>query len=129
MAKGRKENVKMSLRYYSFVYDTKAVVFTLLNFLFALAFCIGFFYTLKDLPDIIPVHWSEQGGFDKFGEKSQLYPIGISAIAVAALAFPASMVCIKKSYNGFAYLFSGISMFLTCVMILVYCFMRSGITQ
>lgn len=119
----------MSLRYYSFVYDTKAVVFTLLNFLFALAFCIGFFYTLKDLPDIIPVHWSEQGGFDKFGEKSQLYPIGIIAIAVAALAFPVSMGCIKKSYSGFAYLFSGISMFVTCLMILVYGFMRSAIPQ
>lgn len=117
----------MNLRYYSFMYDTKAVAFSILNFLFALAFCIGFFYTLKDLPDIIPVHWSEQGGFDKFGEKSQLYPIGISAIAIAALAFPVSMVCIKKSYNGFAYLFSGISMFATCLMILVYGFMRSAI--
>ena len=119
----------MNLRYQSFMQDTKGVAFSVLNFLFALAFCIGFFYTLKDLPDIIPVHWSEQGGFDKFGEKSELYSIGISAMAAAALAFPVSMVCIKKKYSGFAYLFSGISMFLTCVMILVYCFMRSGITQ
>lgn len=108
-------------------YNMTAYSFAIFNFLLALCFFIAFFHITQDLPDMIPVHWSEHGGFDKIGNKTELYPIAISSMVIAAIALPSTIMLIKKNYAGFSYLFNGISLFSTCICILVFIFMLTGV--
>lgn len=87
-------------------YNMPAYCFAVFNFILALCFCIVFFIIVHDLPDMIPVHWSEHGGFDKVGNKTELYPIAISSMAIATIALPSTIVLIKKIMPDF----------LTCLM-------------
>lgn len=110
-------------------YNIPAYCFALFNFILALCFCIVFFHIVHDLPNMIPVHWSEYGGFDKMGNKTELYPIAISSMVIATIALPSTIVLIKKDFVGWSYLFNGISMFSTCLTILVFAFMLTGINN
>lgn len=93
-------------------------IITIANILLAVGFCIAFFVILKDLPDTIPVHWSGATGVDRWGAKSELYPMAIIPTVLAGLAFPISTaLLLKKKPNGFVYLINGISMFTTVIMI------------
>lgn len=85
-------------------YNMPAYAFAVFNFILAVCFCVVFFYIVKGFSDMIPVHWSEYGGFDKTGSKTELYPIAISSMANAAIAFPSTVVLIKKDFAGLSYL-------------------------
>lgn len=93
------------------------------NFLLALAFCIAFFVQVQGLPAQVPIHWSEMGGFDRWGSPSQLFPLALIPMAVATAALPGSVALIRRDLNGFAYLVNGISLFLTVIMMLVGAFL------
>lgn len=99
------------------------------SFLLAAAFCIAFFVLLQDLPALVPVHWSAQGGFDNVSPKSELYPIAIIPAAVAACACALSIYLIRKDIALLANIASGIALCLTAAMIFVGAFMLHGITQ
>ena len=88
------------------------------SFLLALSFCIVFFEFAQILPETVPIHWSERGGFDKWMPTSGLYPLALIPLGYSAFALPSSILLIRRDLNGFAYLISGISLFLTCAMAL-----------
>lgn len=96
---------------------------TVFNFLLAISFCVVFFYILKDLPESVPLHWSEQGGFDKWGAKSSLYPLNLIPTGIAVLALPSSILLIRRDYKFVSYIINFTSIFLTCIMFLVALFM------
>lgn len=75
------------------------------------------------LPDTVPVHWSELGGFDKWGAKTELYPLAFIPPMFGLISLLCSIVAIRREINGIAYFASGISLFVTCLMALVMAFM------
>lgn len=94
-------------------------ILALTNILIAISFCVAFFVIMRDLPDIIPTHWSTTGGIDKWGAKTELYPLAIIPTVVAGLAFFVSItVLIKNKINAIVYICNGISLFLLIIMIL-----------
>lgn len=88
-------------------YNMTAYSFAIFNFLLALCFFIAFFHITQDLPDMIPVHWSEHGGFDKIGNKTELYPIAISSMVIAAIALPSTIMLIKRIMQDFLTFLTG----------------------
>lgn len=104
-------------------YNTLSYSVAIFTFLFALCFLIVSFITIDKLPDTVPLHWSEQGGFDRWGDKSELYPLPIISMAISAIALPSSVLLIRKSYNGFAYFVNGVSIFSSLMMIFAFLLM------
>lgn len=92
-------------------YNAPAYIVAAVALAAAVAFCIVFFCLAQNLPDSVPVHWSAGGGFDKWGNKSELYHLGIIPPAFAAVLSVCSVLCIKKD-------FSGVSLFITVMMAL-----------
>ncbi|MFR8010453.1 MAG: DUF1648 domain-containing protein [Clostridia bacterium] len=97
-----------------------------LSLLLALGFCIAFFCMAQNLPETVPLHWSEYGGIDKWGPKSGLYHLPIISLVFGAVAFPSSVALIRRDLNGAAYFINGISLFVTCLMALVAAFFVSA---
>lgn len=108
-------------------YDTLSYSVAVFTFLFALCFLIACFITIDKLPDTVPLHWSEQGGFDRWGDKSELIPLPIISMAIAAIALPSSVLLIRKSFNGFAYFVNGVSIFSTLITIFAFLLMVSPV--
>lgn len=108
-------------------YNAPAYCAAVFSLLLALGFCIVFFVLVQDLPDLVPVHWSPEGGFDNVSPKSELYPIGIIPPVFAVCAFALSVYLIRKDVNLLANLASGIALCLTCVMIFIGAFMLHAI--
>lgn len=108
-------------------YDTLSYSVAVFTFLFALCFLIACFITIEKLPDTVPLHWSEQGGFDRLGDKSELIPLPIISMAIAAIALPSSVLLIRKSFNGFAYFVNGVSIFSTLMIIFAFLLMVSPV--
>lgn len=96
------------------------------SFLLALGFCIAFFCVAQDLPETVPLHWSEQGGIDKWGPKSGLYHLPIISMVFGSLALPSSVVLIRKDLNGVSYFVNGVALFATCMMILAAAFLAGA---
>lgn len=92
------------------------------SFLLALGFCIAFFCLAQNLPETVPIHWSEYGGFDKWGPTSGLYPLALIPLGLSVFVLPCSIVLIRRDLNGFAYFINGVSLFVTCLMALVAAF-------
>lgn len=101
------------------LYKIKPYIFTVVTLLLAACFCIVFFVILKDLPDNVPVHWSAQVGFDKWGSKSELYGIGIIPVVFSAITALCSFWLIGNKFKGFSYFANGLSLFVTVIMVLV----------
>lgn len=108
-------------------YDTLSYSVAVFTFLFALCFLIACFITIDKLPDTVPLHWSEQGGFDRWGDKLELIPLPIISMAIAAIALPSSVLLIRKSFNGFAYFVNGVSIFSTLMIIFAFLLMISPV--
>ncbi len=108
-------------------YNTAAYMISALTFLYAVCFLIICFVMIDKLPDTVPLHWSEQSGFDRFGDKSELYALPIISMAIAVIALPCSVLLIRKSYNGFAYFVDGVSVFSTLMTILAFWLMVSQV--
>ena len=108
-------------------YNAPAYGVAIFSFLLAAVFCIVFFVLLQDLPALVPVHWSPQGGFDNLSPKSELYPIAVIPVAVAACASALSVYLIRKDVALLANIASGIALCLTGAMIFVGAFMLNGI--
>lgn len=108
-------------------YDTLSYSVAVFTFLFALCFLIACFITIDKLPDTVPLHWSEQGGFDRWGDKSELIPLPIISMAIAVIALPSSVLLIRKSFNGFAYFVNVVSIFSTLMMIFAFLLMISPV--
>lgn len=108
-------------------YNTMSYSVAIFNFLFALGFLIACFITIDKLPDAVPLHWSEQGGYDRWGTKSELYPLPIISMVISAIALPSSVLLIRKSFNGFAYFVNGVSIFSTLMIIFAFLLMISPV--
>lgn len=108
-------------------YDTMSYFAAIFAFLFALCFLIACFVTIDKLPDTVPLHWSEQGGFDRFGDKTELFALPIISMVIAVIALPCSVLLIRKSYNGFAYFVDGVSVFSTLMTVLAFWLMVSQV--
>lgn len=93
------------------------------SFLLAVGVLIAFLCIAPGLPDTVPVHWSELGGFDKWGAKTELYPLAFIPPMFGLISLLCSIVAIRREINGIAYFASGISLFVTCLMALVMAFM------
>lgn len=93
------------------------------SFLLAVGVLIAFLCIEPGLPDTVPVHWSELGGFDKWGAKTELYSLAFIPLALGAIALPCSIAAVRRELNGIAYFASGVSLFVTCLMALVLAFM------
>lgn len=113
------------LKSFALSYNMLPYSIAVLNFIIALTFCIAFFCIVKNMPETIPVHWSQENGIDKWGAKSELYSVAIIPTVFAGITLPSSIALIRKNYNGFAYLFNGISLTLTLIMIFTAVFMLS----
>lgn len=106
--------------------DFPAYLFTVLNFLLSLCFVCVFFYIAKDLPERVPVHYTNGVGFDRWGEKTELYSLSIIPAVTAFLNTVLSVILIRKNLNWISYLTSGISFFVTLAMALVAAMMFRG---
>ena len=91
---------------------------TAFSFLFALCFCVAFFWIAGDLPETVPLHWSEQGGYDRWGPKAELYPITVIPTVIALITLPCSILSIRKDLRFLSYFANGISIFSTAMTIL-----------
>lgn len=108
-------------------YNTMSYSVAVFTFLFALGFLIACLITIDKLPDTVPLHWSEQGGYDRWGDKSKLYPLPIISMVISAIALPSSVLLIRKSFNGFAYFVNGVSIFSTLMIIFAFLLMISPV--
>lgn len=106
--------------------DFPAYLFSALNFLIALSFVCVFFYVAKDLPQTVPLHYTNGVGFDRWGEKTELYSLAVIPAVTAALNTALSAILIRKNLNWISYLTSGISFFVTLAMVLVAALMFRG---
>lgn len=97
----------------------RALVISFVAFILSFCFLIVFFVLAKDLPQIVPVHFSNGVGIDGWGNKSELYPIPIIPAVFGVLTVPVAVVCSKKDVPGFSYFASGVSLFATLLMALV----------
>ena len=102
------------------------VLFTALNVIAMLLFCGIFFYTLQTLPDTVPLHYSTGVGFDRWGDKTELYHLGIIPLVTTAVNTLLSILLIRKDLNWVAYFTNGITLFVTLTMALVAALMVSG---
>ena len=93
------------------------------SFLLALGVMVAFLCIAPNLPETVPVHWSELGGFDKWGTKAELYPLALIPLVFGAITLPCSIAAVRKELNGIAYFASGVSLFVTFLMALVLAFM------
>lgn len=116
-----------SKRKFVLPYNTTAYMISALTFLYAVCFLIICFVMIDKLPDNVPLHWSEQGGFDRWGDKSELYPLPIISAVISLIALPSSVLLIRKSYNGFSYFVNGVSIFSTSMMIFAFLLMVSAV--
>lgn len=110
----------------SLPYDFPAYLVTFLNFLAAVCLVCVFFYIVKDLPETVPVHYTNGVGFDRWGEKTELYSLAIIPAVTAALNTVLSVILIRKNLNWISYLTSGISFFVTLAMALAAALMFRG---
>lgn len=94
-------------------------IVTVFSFVLTLGLCAAFFAFLPNLPETVPVHYSNGVGVDRWGERSELIGMPVMALVISAAAFVISAVCIKKQLSGFAYFASGLSLFVTLVLSLV----------
>lgn len=107
-------------------YDFPAYLVTFLNFLAAVCLVCVFFYIAKDLPETVPLHYTNGVGFDRWGEKTELYSLAIIPAVTAALNTVLSVILIRKNLNWISYLTSGISFFVTLAMALAAALMFRG---
>lgn len=98
-------------------------VIAIFSFLLALGVLVAFLCIAPGLPDTVPVHWSEMGGFDKWGVKTELYPLAFIPLVFGVITLPCSIAAIRREINGISYFASGVSLFVTCLMALVMAFM------
>ncbi len=96
---------------------------TIFSFLLAVGVLVAFLCIAPNLPETVPVHWSELGGFDKWGTKAELYPLALIPMGFGVIALPCSIAAVRRELNGAAYFINGISLFVTCLMALVLAFM------
>ncbi len=102
------------------------VLCTALNVIAMLLFCGIFFYTLQTLPDTVPLHYSTGVGFDRWGDKTELYHLGIIPLVTTVVDTLLSIFWIRKDLNWVAYFINGITLFVTLTMALVAALMVSG---
>ena len=102
------------------------VLCTALNVAVMLLFCGIFFHTLQALPDTVPLHYSTGVGFDRWGDKTELYHLGIIPLVTTVVNTLLSILLIRKDLNWIAYLTNGITLFVTLAMALVAALMVSG---
>lgn len=94
-------------------------ILTFSNIIIAISFCVTVLVIIRELPYTIPIHWSATGGIDKWGAKTELYPLTIIPTVVAGIAFFASItLLVKQKFNAIVYICNGISLFLLIIMIL-----------
>lgn len=91
---------------------------TVFSFAATLCFLIVFIFVVDSLPENVPTHWTAGVGIDGWGNKSELYTLGVIPMVFAILALPLSVFLIRREYQGFSYLVNGISLFalLMCIL-------------
>lgn len=103
--------MKKSKRVFMMPYNFFGYFLTIVVFAASIIFAVVFFKRLSEMPDTVPVHWTEGVGYDRWGEKSELYPLGIIPLVFSAVCAPTSVLLLKKEYQGFSYFLNGISLF------------------
>lgn len=99
-------------------YNAPSYAVTIFALVLAVAYCVVFFLILQDMPDMVARHWSAEGGFNNYGPKSGLYPVGIIPLGIAVVVFPFAWILVRKDCTPFVHILNGISLFSTCIMIL-----------
>ena len=99
-------------------YNAPSYAVTIFALVLAAASWVAFFVIVHDMPDMVARRWSAEGGFNKFGPKSGLYPVGIIPLGIAVVVFPFAWILVRKDCTPFAHILNGISLFTTCIMIL-----------
>lgn len=99
---------------------------TFFCFIGAVVFCIVFFYEMSMLPNTIPTHWTAGIGIDRWGDKSEIYPLAIIPSVAAAIICPLSVISIVKKKNWPAYFLNFVLLFLLIAMALAATLMISN---
>lgn len=103
--------MKKRKRVFMMPYNFFGYFLTAFAFAASVIFAVVFFMRLSEMPDTVPVHWTAGVGYDRWGEKSELYSLGIIPLAFAVICTPTSVFLLKKEYQGFSYFTNGISLF------------------
>lgn len=85
---------------------------TIAAFAGSVLFAVVFFISLSEMPDTVPVHWTAGVGYDRWGQKSELYHLGIIPLVFAMICSPTSLFILKKGYQGFSYFLNGILLYM-----------------
>lgn len=103
--------MKKGKRVFVMPYNFFGYLLTAAAFAASVIFAVVFFMRLSEMPDTVPVHWTAGVGYDRWGEKSELYPLGVIPLVFAAVCALTSVLFLKKDYLGFSYFSNGISLF------------------